>query len=78
MSGRALRAACGLGSTAEVRAIRLAEHDRLSARGTERLLRVARTVADLEGDQQVGEAHLAEAARFRSPGPGEPPAGLAG
>jgi len=33
----------------------------LSARGFDRLLRVARTIADLAGEAEVGAAHLAEA-----------------
>ena len=49
------------------RAIVLAEREGLSGRGTERLLRVARTIADLEGADAVAEAHLDEAARFRPP-----------
>jgi magnesium chelatase family protein len=39
----------------------------LSGRGTERLLRVARTIADLAATEAVGVGHLEEAARFRSP-----------
>jgi magnesium chelatase family protein len=37
----------------------------LSMRGHQRLLRVARTLADLEGSTQVREPHLAEAIRYR-------------
>jgi magnesium chelatase family protein len=36
-----------------------------SARGFEKVLRVARTIADLEGAEPVGDAHLAEALQFR-------------
>ena len=43
----------------------LAELERASGRGTERLLRVARTIADLAGDDAVREEHLDEAAWFR-------------
>jgi magnesium chelatase family protein len=67
VSGRALRAACALDELAERRAIELSELELLSGRGTERLLRVARTIADLAGASRVAPEHLDEAARFRSP-----------
>jgi magnesium chelatase family protein len=38
----------------------------LTARGHDRLLRVARTIADIEGDEDVRDGQLAEALRFRS------------
>jgi len=37
----------------------------LSARGYHRVLRVARTIADLEHASRVGEAHVNEALRYR-------------
>ena len=40
----------------------------LSARGYHRVLRVARTLADLDGEAKVGRIHLAEALSYRSRG----------
>jgi magnesium chelatase family protein len=65
LAGRTLRAACRLSAAAERRVVQLADLEHASGRGTERLMRVARTIADLAGDEVVGEAHLDEAAWFR-------------
>lgn len=67
LGGRALRDACALDAVTAARAVVLAEREGLSGRGTDRLLRVARTIADLEGSVVVRGAHLDEAARFRAP-----------
>ena len=45
-----------------------AESMRLSARGFHRTLRVARTLADLDGEAQVRRLHLAEALSYRGRG----------
>ena len=42
------------------------EHLQLSARGFHRILKIARTIADLEGTQQTGRAHLMEALGYRT------------
>jgi magnesium chelatase family protein len=47
-----------------------AERMKLSARGYHRVLRVARTLADLEGAEGVGRVHVAEALSYRRVVPG--------
>ncbi len=66
LRGRQLRATCRLDGEARRRAEQLAAADTASGRGTEQLLRVARTVADLDGRDRVTTDHLDEAAWFRS------------
>lgn len=39
----------------------------ISARAYMRLIKVARTIADIEGDQQIGSAHISEALQYRRP-----------
>jgi magnesium chelatase family protein len=41
------------------------ERLKLSARGVHRVLKVARTLADLVGDARIAAPHLAEALAFR-------------
>jgi magnesium chelatase family protein len=42
----------------------------LSARGWSRILKVARTIADLDGASQIDSAHVLEASSYRLPGAG--------
>jgi magnesium chelatase family protein len=53
--------------SAEARELSLrgARHLRLSARGYVKLLRVARTIADLAGAEVIGEPHVSEALQYR-------------
>ena len=38
----------------------------LSARAYEKILKVARTVADMEGKETIGKGHIAQAVQYRS------------
>ncbi|HEX2469107.1 MAG TPA: YifB family Mg chelatase-like AAA ATPase [Candidatus Limnocylindrales bacterium] len=67
LRGRPLRRACRLSEAGARRVQELADAEFASGRGTERLLRVARTIADLSGSPTVEIAHLDEAAWYRSP-----------
>jgi magnesium chelatase family protein len=67
VGGRALQGICALTPEVRARAVALADAEHLSGRGTDRLLRVARTIADLDGAARVGVQHVDEAARWRSP-----------
>jgi magnesium chelatase family protein len=67
VSGRALRTIAQMAPATSRRLAELADAERLSGRGTERLLRVARTIGDLAGAAAVEVEHLEEAARWRPP-----------
>ncbi|HTP39651.1 MAG TPA: YifB family Mg chelatase-like AAA ATPase [Steroidobacteraceae bacterium] len=56
---------CALGPTAERLLARSLEQMNLSARGVHRVLRVARTIADLDGAERLEPAHVAEAIQLR-------------
>jgi magnesium chelatase family protein len=65
LHGRQLRAQTAL--DADARGILDAALTKLAltARGHDRVMRVARTIADLEGAESIAAAHLAEALQFR-------------
>jgi magnesium chelatase family protein len=66
MGPREIREFCGV-NEAGPQLLRVAV-DRLglSARGFDRLLKVSRTIADLDGDVAILPKHLAEAIQYRS------------
>jgi magnesium chelatase family protein len=66
MDARMLRRYVALDGSAEQMLRAVQERGILSARGQHRLLRVARTTADLEGSRRTSKRHLAEALAWRA------------
>jgi magnesium chelatase family protein len=65
-SGAALLRACALDATSRSAVERAARTHRLSGRGVTRLLRVARTIADLDDSEAVTTRHILEASCYRA------------
>jgi magnesium chelatase family protein len=65
LGGVALLTACRLDLRARATVESAARRHRLSGRGVTRLLRVALTLADLEGAERVNEGHVLEASCYR-------------
>ena len=65
LQGDAIRQFCTPDAEGRQLLRRAAEQLGLSARGHDRVLKVARTVADLGGSDQIGADHVAEALQFR-------------
>ncbi len=66
MTTRQIRAHCELGADAERLLERAMQQQGLTARAHDRILKVARTIADLEGAEQLTVSHLAEAIQYRT------------
>jgi magnesium chelatase family protein len=66
LKGAALRRACAIDATGRRLLLDAVEKLGLSARAHDRILRVARTIADLEGAEAIRPAHLAEAVQYRA------------
>jgi magnesium chelatase family protein len=66
MDSRLLRRHLHLDDIADRQLARVYDRGLLSARGRHRVLRVARTIADLAGSERVGEAHLLSALALRA------------
>ena len=66
MTGRMVREYCPIDAEARTLLERAMEQLSLSARAYDRILKVARTIADLAGDERIGTTQIAEAIGYRS------------
>ena len=66
MDTKALNRFCALDADCEALMHRAFDSMGLTARSYDRILRVARTIADLDGSERIGAAHIAEAIQYRS------------
>jgi len=66
MSSKQLRAICKIDEAGMTLLKNAMEKLSLSARAFDRILKVSRTIADLENSKDINNEHLAEAIHFRS------------
>ena len=66
MGAKEIEEFCRLDQESEEYLQEIYERLKLSARGCHKVLKVARTIADLDGAEQIGRIHLCEAAGYRS------------
>ncbi len=65
MSSALLKKHCPLDKPSQLLLQKAVDRFGLSARAYFRLIRLARTIADLEESETIGEAHVAEALQYR-------------
>ena len=65
MDSRQLREHCDLSPACMLLMKQAMDEMGLSARAYDKVRRVARTIADMEGEPNIGEAHVAEAVQYR-------------
>jgi magnesium chelatase family protein len=66
MNTQQIRTYCELNSDAERLLERAMQQQGLTARAHDRILKVARTIADLSGDPHIAVSHIAEAIQYRT------------
>lgn len=66
MDGSALKELCPLSSQAQALLTRAVEKMGVSMRGYTRIIKVARTIADLAGEEAISPVHIAEAVQYRA------------
>jgi magnesium chelatase family protein len=66
MSSKLIREHCEIDSSGKTLLKKAMEKLGLSARAYDRILKVSRTIADLEGKENIQAYHLAEAIQYRS------------
>ena len=66
MPSRVIRKVCALDDAGERTLEMAVRRMGLSARAHDRILKVARTIADLGGSERVAAKHVAEAVQYRS------------
>jgi magnesium chelatase family protein len=66
MTPRQIRTYCELSPECETRLERAMTQQGLSARAHDRILKVSRTIADLEGAPEIAAKHIAEAIQYRT------------
>lgn len=66
MSTKQLRQVCHIDQTSKQLLDTAMQRLNLSARAYDRILKVSRTIADLDGSEHIETAHVAEAIQYRS------------
>ena len=70
MGPKEIRERCRLGPSAQSLLKAATQQLQLSARGCRHVLKLARTIADRAGSEDISPAHLAEAVQYRQRGRG--------